>query len=68
MHLQAYPRPQWLAELDALGPKLPQLLAQQICADNTPLHEALKEYDIPSWSALGAAVYTAIQNAGMQII
>ena len=60
LHLQAHPRPLWLTDLESLSPKLPQLLAQQICAQNIPLHEALKEYDIPSWSALGTAVYTAI--------
>ena len=59
-HLKAHPRPKWLADIDALSPKLPDLLAQFICENKTPLHNALSELEIPSWSALGTAVYDAI--------
>lgn len=58
--LKDKPRPEWLRDLDTLGPKLPHHLAQLSCENMTPLHEVLRVLEIPSWSALGTAVYEAI--------
>lgn len=58
--LQTEERPPWLSNLETLDPRLPQVLAQQACDEHRPLHDLLKSFEIPSWSALGTAVYAAI--------
>lgn len=53
--------PAWLVPLEALdGAHLPLQLAEKICGDKIPIHTALNELELPSWSPLGIECISAI--------
>jgi hypothetical protein len=53
--------PAWLIPLEILdGTHLPLQLAEKICANKIPIHTALTELELPSWSPLGIESISAI--------
>lgn len=54
--------PEWLTPVNILEQNVPNALAEKICRELLPIHDALRILSLPSWSALAEATLNSISK------
>lgn len=54
--------PEWLNPVEILEQNLPNTLAEKICREFIPVHDALRTLALPSWSGLAEATLNSISK------